>query len=111
MINWARIDELYEDFGADGFTDIAEVFVAEVAESLDRLSAAQDPESLHAEFHFLKGAALNLGFDDMSRLCAEAEERAARNQSCTTQTAQILEQMPATCEVFLKQWPARLADS
>ena len=46
MINWARIEELFEDFGADGFADVADVFIEEVTESLDRLSAAQDPDSL-----------------------------------------------------------------
>ena len=109
MINWARIEELFEDFGADGFADVAEVFIEEVTESLDRLSAAQDPDSLRAEFHFLKGAALNLGFDDISRLCAEGEERATRQQPCTAQKAQVLTQMPATCKTFMQQWPTRLA--
>lgn len=109
MINWSRMEELFEDFGADGFADVAEVFVEEVTESLNRLSAAQDPDSLRAEFHFLKGAALNLGFDDIARLCAEGEEQAARNQPCTAQKAQVLTQMPATCDAFLQQWPARLS--
>jgi hypothetical protein len=33
MINWARLAELYEDFGEDGIAEVVEIFLEEVGQA------------------------------------------------------------------------------
>ena len=108
MINWARVAELYSDFGEDSFAEIVDVFLAEVAEGLDKLRGAEDAKTLRAEFHFLKGAALNLGFDDIAAQCGEGEARAAAGSDSSAQKAQILADLPAACEALARDWREKL---
>ena len=68
MIDWSHVDELQEDM-AEGFDEIVEVFLEEVEESLAKLDPSAGANSLAANLHFLKGAALNLGFADFAALC------------------------------------------
>ncbi len=109
MINWTRVTELYTDFGEDGFSEIVDVFLEEMAESLGRLADAEDHKSLEAEFHFLKGAALNVGFDEMARICAEGEALASQGEPSDAHKAQLLTHLPQTCDSFLKQWRSKMA--
>lgn len=76
MIDWTHVKDLKADMG-EAFDEIIEVFQVEVEEALARLPSATTAESLAAELHFLKGAALNLGFEEFASLCAEGETRAA----------------------------------
>ncbi|MFP7569372.1 Hpt domain-containing protein [Marivita sp. S2033] len=70
MIDWTRIAELRDEIGVDDFDEVAELFLMEVEDTLSRLdSTVDDPIQLHELLHFLKGAALNLGFSDMSKMC------------------------------------------
>lgn len=75
MIDWNRVDELRGDMG-EAFGDIVVVFLQEMEEALAKLSADGTPEALGEDMHFLKGAALNLGFADFSALCATGEHDA-----------------------------------
>lgn len=72
MIDWNRAAVLRAEIGADDFDEVAALFLQECDDTIAALCAAghAGPESLH----FLKGAALNLGFDALARLCAEGEE-------------------------------------
>jgi len=76
MIDWNQVDGLRSDLG-DGFDELVEVFLDEVDEAMGRLSPDAAPEQSAADLHFLKGAALNLGFRDFAALCSAGEERAA----------------------------------
>lgn len=72
MIDWDRLSALRSDIGEDDFADVAQIFVAEIRENLDRLAA--DPGAAVADdFHFLRGSAANLGFAAMVDGCASAE--------------------------------------
>ena len=75
MIDWAQVKELQGDMG-DSFDEIVEVFLLEVAEGIARLDTGSGTGSMAADLHFLRGAALNLGFVDFARLCAQGEEQA-----------------------------------
>ncbi|TVP73459.1 MAG: hypothetical protein EA339_03310 [Rhodobacteraceae bacterium] len=108
MINWARVAELYTDFGEDGFAEIVDVFLEEMTESLGRLANATDDKALEAEFHFLKGAALNVGFDEMARICAEGEALASQGEPSQTHKTQLLTQLPQTCDVFSQEWRSKM---
>lgn len=71
MIDWDRADRLRDEIGADDFDDVVALFVQECDETIQTIRATgrAGPDVLH----FLKGAALNLGFAELARLCAEGE--------------------------------------
>lgn len=73
MIDWARIGELRQETGEEDFREIVELFIAEVSEALAALDQAGSRESCAATLHFLRGAALNLGFAALAKQCEVAE--------------------------------------
>ena len=77
MIDWTRINELRDEIGADGFDEVVDMFLEEADEVIARLTSGGLAKSLEADLHFLKGAALNLGFDELATLCQDGEQRAA----------------------------------
>lgn len=80
MINWERVHELQSDIGADAFGALSELFLEEFEAAVEALSAtsASCAQAREEQFHALKGAALNLGFDTLAAACARAEAQAAR---------------------------------
>lgn len=81
MIDWGRVGELRDEIGAEDFAEVAELFLEEVDEVIERLAASPDPKQCETDLHFLKGSALNLGFRDLAELC-ERGERAAAAGDC-----------------------------
>lgn len=79
MIDWDRVNELKEEVGADDFEEVVEIFLEEVDGTLERLSSSGNPPG-RDDFHFLKGSALNLGFEAMGALCQDSEMRAAQGE-------------------------------
>ena len=75
MIDWDRIAELLEEVGEDGFDEVLGMFFEEVEEALAALPGANAAE-MKGGLHFLKGAALNIGMNDVSALCKAAEQTA-----------------------------------
>ena len=73
MIDWTRIDELRSEIGEDGFDEVVEIFLDEVAETLAELDDLPKGAERAARLHFLKGSALNLGFTRVADLCKAAE--------------------------------------
>lgn len=53
------------------------MFLDEAEEAVARLTPALSAKAMEADLHYLKGAALNLGFVALSGLCQEGERRAA----------------------------------
>lgn len=78
MVNWDRITELQEEVGEDDLAEVLQLFCEEVEEALSALSTT-DAETLKGHLHFLKGSALNIGLDQVSTLCREAEQTLASN--------------------------------
>ena len=76
MICWDRVNELRDEVGAEDFAEVVEIFIEEVDEVMDRLRADPDPSTYEAELHFLKGSALNLGFQELADLCSAGEKTA-----------------------------------
>lgn len=68
VIDWGRVAELREDFGEDGFAEVADLFLVEVEEAV----AALPGEDLAGALHFIKGCALNLGFVELAAICTGA---------------------------------------
>jgi len=109
MIDWSQVADLYADFGEDGFGEVVQVFVQEVETGLAQLNAAQSPDENRIAFHFLKGAALNLGFSEVADLCAAGELRASEGKDAAREKEQVLRVFPPTCILFEQQWRQRLA--
>lgn len=77
MIDWARLDELRSEIGAEDLAEVAASFLEEADEVVARLGKTRSPPELAAQLHFLKGSALNLGLRDFATLCQEGEKRLA----------------------------------
>lgn len=69
--------DLRDEVGPEDFTEIATLFLEEADEVVARLSEKSDAKSMESDLHFLKGSALNLGFEDFARLCQSGERMAA----------------------------------
>lgn len=77
MIDWDRIRMLRDEIGPEDFSEVVGLFLEEADEAIDHLSSDRGAEALARDLHFLKGAALNLGFSALSSLCREGEKQAA----------------------------------
>ena len=69
MIDWTRVEELKQEVGEDDFSEVVDLFLEEVEETITRLKQTPDLSQLEEDMHFLKGSALNLGFEQFSTLC------------------------------------------
>ena len=81
MIDWERVNELRGEIGLDDFAEVAAMFLDEADEVIARLASDAGAKVIEADLHFLKGAALNLGFSALSALCQDGERRAAGGDS------------------------------
>lgn len=77
MIDWARVAELRDEIGAEDFAEVVLLFLEEADEVVARLPGCTDAASLESALHFLKGSALNLGFQTLAQLCQDGERLAA----------------------------------
>lgn len=76
MIDRERVRDLIRDFGAEDVAEIVNAFIDEAAEAVDALDdmAADTPaHTLAAQFHFIKGCALNIGAADFAARCERLE--------------------------------------
>ena len=99
MIDWTKVNELRDEVGAEDFGEVVELFLEEVEERLSTLGAPG--RSLEHDLHFLKGSALNLGFADFSRICAEGEQAAARGEAASVEVARVQDIYTASRAEFL----------
>ena len=71
MIDWDRITELKTEILCEDFSEVFSLFLEEVEEVLSRLKTAPNRNAFEAEFHLLKGGAVNVGFSHCGYLfCA-----------------------------------------
>jgi HPt (histidine-containing phosphotransfer) domain-containing protein len=78
MINWAQIDSLISDVGEEDVAEVIEIFLDEVDQKLDDMrgiAPKSEPQDMAADLHFLKGSALNIGFEEMGQFCSKAENQ------------------------------------
>lgn len=106
MIDWSRIDELKEEFGADDFAAIVDIFLEEVDEAIVFLEGQIPDAELGAHLHFLKGGALNLGFTDFASLCQKGESLAEQERFAEVDIDEVLASYRRSKREFL----AGLAD-
>lgn len=93
MISLERVQELRSEVGESDFAGIVDLFIAEADMLVGQLRSARDPQEAEAFLHALKGSALNLGFDELARLCREGRGSAAGSAAWNGQFAQL-------CDVY-----------
>ena len=77
VIAWDRVNDLRSEIGDDDFAEVVALFLEEADEVIGRISKTAGAKALESDLHFLKGAALNLGFAQFAAFCQEGERRAA----------------------------------
>ena len=78
MVNWDRLSELREEVGEDDLAEVVTLFCEEVEEVLALLGTARSAD-MPNHLHFLKGSALNIGFEAGSARCQKEELRIKEN--------------------------------
>lgn len=73
MVNWKRLNELRAEIGDDDFQEVVQLFLEEVEVGISGLCPTAPITVLKQQAHFLKGSALNLGFNNLAMLCNEIE--------------------------------------
>lgn len=110
MIDWTRVRELALEIGIEDFDEVVDLFLAEVEDSVSRLASAGDnPVKVEELMHFLKGAALNLGFQGLAQICQQGESDAAANAPPQVTPAQVRAIFEASRTAFLRDLPGQLA--
>lgn len=89
MIDWKRVQELRDEIGADGFGEVADMFLDEADQAVAALVSGVPAGEIEGQLHFLKGSALNLGLSDLAAVCHEGERAAALGRAATVDIAQI----------------------
>jgi HPt (histidine-containing phosphotransfer) domain-containing protein len=110
MIDWARVSELVDEIGAEEFGEVLELFLDEVETAITQLESCDGEAAITEEqMHFLKGAALNLGFETLARVCMRGEAAAASGQPDAVSPAEVRHCFEASRRQFEQDLPARIA--
>ncbi|EBA16986.1 Hpt domain protein [Roseobacter sp. SK209-2-6] len=104
MIDWPRVKELREEVGTEDFDEVVELFLEEVEEVISKLRTG-DRSQLEQDLHFLKGSALNLGFDSFSQLCLEGERKSAQGEAASVDLPGVIQGFESSKTVFLAELP------
>jgi len=103
MIDWERVATLRDEVGEESFDEVVALFLEEVDELVAQLEASPDPERLERDLHFLKGGALNLGFQEFGLLCQAGERLAATGRATAVDLAAVLALYAQSRRQFLTQ--------
>ncbi|MBV1896478.1 MAG: Hpt domain-containing protein [Rhodobacteraceae bacterium] len=109
MIQWSRVNVLRDEVGAEDFEEVVDLFLEEVEEAIQGLSADSSATQMEQHLHFLKGSALNLGFQAFSDLCQDGERRSAKGETGTIDLAAIVDGFEQSKALFVSQLPEMLA--
>lgn len=84
------------------FNEVVAMFLEEVGEVITRLEAAPDQSSFATDLHFLKGAALNLGFSEFAARCELGEMLAGQGRAGEIDLGRILVSYHQSREAFVQ---------
>lgn len=78
MIDWKQVKQLEADVGSEDFAEVVALFLDEVDEAIEPLKSPGgiSLDNVSSVMHFLKGSALNLGFETFGAYCSQSEELA-----------------------------------
>ena len=100
MIDWKRVADLRDEIGEEDFDEVVPLFLDEVSGIIETLRVGPRMDQLEEDLHFLKGSALNLGFQAFSDLCGAGEKAAAAGQAETVNVTEILDCFDASKTTF-----------
>ena len=100
MIDWKRVADLRDEIGAEDFEEVVPIFLEEVSGVIDALRAGPDLSRLEEDLHFLKGSALNLGFEAFSTICSAGEKAAAAGMAASVDVTEVLACFDASKTTF-----------
>ena len=80
MIDEARLTEMKDAFGPEGFVELFAIFRDETEDIITRLDQAE-AEDLFAFLHAVRGSADNMGLPRLSSACREGQARLRRGAS------------------------------
>lgn len=100
MIDHSRIAELTEEIGAEDLAEVANVFLDESDEVVEKLKSGQTSNIAEA-LHFLKGSALNLGLTTLAQLCHEGEQAATKGTTTPLDLEELTRVYEASKVAFL----------
>lgn len=103
MIDWNRVNELQDEVGIEDFREVSAMFLEEVEDTMTRMIAVPDLSTLEEDMHFLKGSALNLGFEQFSTLCQAGESAAGNGQPETICLDDIFESYASSKAAFIER--------
>ena len=110
MIDWARVNELVDEIGAEDFEEVVELFLLEVEGAISALAQAEgNPVVTEEQMHFLKGAALNLGFEALAQLCLKGEKAAASGRPDVVSVGDVRQCYKTSRQQFERDLPGRIA--
>ncbi|CUH86524.1 TMAO reductase sytem sensor TorS [Phaeobacter sp. CECT 5382] len=105
MIDWPRVKELRDEVGPEDFDEVVDLFLEEVEEVIAKLRDG-DRAQLEQDLHFLKGSAMNLGFDDFSQLCLAGERKSAQGEAGSVDLIEIVDKFEVSKVGFLAELPS-----
>ena len=105
MIDWNRVRELRDEIGTDEFADVVDLFLEEVESEISALRGRDRPDRIEARLHFLKGSALNLGFEDFAALCQTGEQMASQGHAHEVDITEIIEAYDKSRAAFIAGLP------
>ncbi len=91
QIDWARLHQLQEDVGTEDIRGIITLFEQELKQVIAQLPLEAEPAQMANNLHYLKGCALNLGFNDLARLCQQSFDHLNTDPAPPITLAPILE--------------------
>lgn len=103
MIDWKRVDELRSEIGADGFAEVADMFLEEADQAVRGLLAGLPADEVEGQLHFLKGSALNLGLADLAGICQDGERKAAAGYGALVDVRRVATVYHASRALFLRR--------
>jgi HPt (histidine-containing phosphotransfer) domain-containing protein len=101
MIDWKRVRELREEIGSDAFEEVLDLFLEEVESALVMLRCTSEAQGIEAQLHFLKGSALNIGFEALAEMCEENERKARAGGAANVRVTEVITGYEASKAVFL----------
>lgn len=109
MIDWDRVTTLRDEVGADSFSEVVALFLDEVDEVVARFRTTPDLVNVERDMHFLKGSALNLGFETLGALCQQGERMAAEGRGAEVDLRAVVAAYEQSRENFLDGLDSRAA--
>jgi len=101
MIDWDRVTLLRDEVGAESFTEVVTLFLDEVDEVVARIRSEPDQINVERDMHFLKGSALNLGFQTLGAICQLGERMAAEGRAAEVDLTSVVSLYEKSRAAFL----------